>query len=80
MAIETMTCTLATIVTNPQSISFFCFMTTLSDHAVTAIIVHTMTFVDASSVSVTIIDTMIFASVFRCQVMQADMLTLSIIV
>ena len=75
-----MTYTLVIIVTNPRSISFFYFTTTLSDHAVAASIGHPMTFGDASSVSVTIIDIMIFGDVFRCQVMLADMLTLSTIV
>ena len=75
-----MTCTQAFIVTNPQATSFFYMTTTLFDHAVTAIVGHPMTFADASCASVTVIDTMIFGDVLRCQVMQADMLTLSIIV
>ena len=80
VTIETMICTLVSIATNLRSISFFYIRTTFSNRAVTAIIVHTMTFVDVRSMSVTIIYTMMFANVFSRQVMQTDMLSLSIIV
>ena len=74
--IETTTCTLLFIVTNPLAISFYYATTTLINPAVG----YPMFFANASCVPVAITATMMFADVFRCQVMQANMLNLFIVV
>ena len=80
LANGTKTSTLAAILTNARAISFCHVMITLFDHAVTKIVGHALTFVDAGSESIEIADAMMLASVFRCYVMQTTMLSVATIV